>query len=196
MKALHKLIPRCNKTDKASMLDEAIEYLKSLQMQVNMMSMGCSMAPTMFLGVQPHMPPMGMDMGMGTGMNHAMFPYPVIPPGQPLPNPAVVAATAAAHLSPSFPAPGFNMTPIPVAGPTPNLMNSLTLNSQNQPHVLGFADPFQQYHGPHQTQLPLPQAHDPTRPFCHYLFKLTSLFIYYYYYFFFFAESRHVPNCS
>ncbi|KAF5822098.1 putative basic helix-loop-helix leucine zipper transcription factor [Helianthus annuus] len=151
---------------------------------LQMMSMGCSMAPMMFLGVQPHMPPMGMGMGMGTGMNHAMFPYPVIPPGQPLPNPAVVAATAAAHLSPAFPAPGFNMTPIPVPGPTPNLMNSLTLNSQNQPHVLGFADPFQQYHGPHQTQLPLPQAHDPTRPFCHYLFKLTSLFIYYYYLFF------------
>uniref|UniRef100_A0A803MLJ8 BHLH domain-containing protein n=1 Tax=Chenopodium quinoa TaxID=63459 RepID=A0A803MLJ8_CHEQI len=34
MKALQELIPRCNKSDKASMLDEAIEYLKSLQMQV------------------------------------------------------------------------------------------------------------------------------------------------------------------
>ncbi|RRT59024.1 hypothetical protein B296_00014974 [Ensete ventricosum] len=34
MKALQELIPHCNKTDKASMLDEAIEYLKSLQLQV------------------------------------------------------------------------------------------------------------------------------------------------------------------
>ncbi|CAN0897785.1 Transcription factor PIF1 [Linum grandiflorum] len=34
MKALQELIPRCNKSDKASMLDEAIEYLKSLQLQV------------------------------------------------------------------------------------------------------------------------------------------------------------------
>jgi hypothetical protein len=34
MRALQELIPHCNKTDKASMLDEAIEYLKSLQLQV------------------------------------------------------------------------------------------------------------------------------------------------------------------
>ncbi|KAJ4849390.1 hypothetical protein Tsubulata_033758 [Turnera subulata] len=34
MRALQELIPRCNKSDKASMLDEAIEYLKSLQLQV------------------------------------------------------------------------------------------------------------------------------------------------------------------
>uniref|UniRef100_A0A803LAK9 BHLH domain-containing protein n=1 Tax=Chenopodium quinoa TaxID=63459 RepID=A0A803LAK9_CHEQI len=37
MKALQELIPRCNKSDKASMLDEAIEYLKSLQMQVQVL---------------------------------------------------------------------------------------------------------------------------------------------------------------
>ncbi|CDY37185.1 BnaC02g34930D [Brassica napus] len=34
MKSLQKLIPNSNKTDKASMLDEAIEYLKQLQLQV------------------------------------------------------------------------------------------------------------------------------------------------------------------
>nr|GEX28618.1 transcription factor SPATULA [Tanacetum cinerariifolium] len=34
MKALQKLIPNSNKTDKASMLDEAIEYLKQLQLRV------------------------------------------------------------------------------------------------------------------------------------------------------------------
>ncbi|KAJ8445982.1 hypothetical protein Cgig2_018515 [Carnegiea gigantea] len=34
MKALQKLIPNSNKTDKASMLDEAIEYLKQLQLEV------------------------------------------------------------------------------------------------------------------------------------------------------------------
>ncbi|TXG63942.1 hypothetical protein EZV62_010936 [Acer yangbiense] len=38
MKALQELIPRCNKSDKASMLDEAIEYLKSLQLQVQVCS--------------------------------------------------------------------------------------------------------------------------------------------------------------
>ncbi|XP_052188233.1 transcription factor SPATULA-like isoform X2 [Diospyros lotus] len=39
MKALQKLIPNSSKTDKASMLDEAIEYLKQLQLQVQMLSM-------------------------------------------------------------------------------------------------------------------------------------------------------------
>ncbi|KAG6434767.1 hypothetical protein SASPL_106409 [Salvia splendens] len=34
LKALQNLIPNSNKTDKASMLDEAIEYLKQLQLQV------------------------------------------------------------------------------------------------------------------------------------------------------------------
>ncbi|KAI3690572.1 hypothetical protein L2E82_48682 [Cichorium intybus] len=34
MKALQKLIRNSNKMDKASMLDEAIEYLKQLQLQV------------------------------------------------------------------------------------------------------------------------------------------------------------------
>ncbi|PHU13472.1 Transcription factor APG [Capsicum chinense] len=50
MRVLQELIPRCNKADKASMLDEAIEYLKSLQLQVQMMSTGCSMVPMMYPG--------------------------------------------------------------------------------------------------------------------------------------------------
>lgn len=80
MRALQELIPNCNKADKASMLDEAIEYLKTLQLQVQMMSMGAGlcMPPMMFpTGLQhmhaahvPHFPPMagGMGMGMGFGM--------------------------------------------------------------------------------------------------------------------------------
>ncbi|KAF8655534.1 hypothetical protein HU200_061079 [Digitaria exilis] len=60
MKALQELIPHCNKTDKASMLDEAIEYLKSLQLQLQMMWMGGGMAaaaaPVMFpAGVHQYM---------------------------------------------------------------------------------------------------------------------------------------------
>ncbi|GJV30998.1 transcription factor PIF1-like protein isoform X2 [Tanacetum coccineum] len=76
------------RSDKASMLDEAIEYLKSLQMQVQMMSMGYGMIPMMFPPcIQPYMPPMAaMGMGMGAGMEHVgmnrpMVPYPVVTPG-------------------------------------------------------------------------------------------------------------------
>ncbi|KAI3445491.1 hypothetical protein Pfo_002156 [Paulownia fortunei] len=78
MRALQELIPNCNKADKASMLDEAIEYLKALQLQVQIMSMGAGlcMPPMMFpTGMQhmhpaqvPHFSPMGVGIGMGMGM--------------------------------------------------------------------------------------------------------------------------------
>uniref|UniRef100_A0ACD5X530 Uncharacterized protein n=2 Tax=Avena sativa TaxID=4498 RepID=A0ACD5X530_AVESA len=66
MRALQELIPHCNKTDKASMLDEAIEYLKSLQMQVQMMWMGSGMAapPVMFPGMHQYLPQMGVGARM------------------------------------------------------------------------------------------------------------------------------------
>ncbi|CAL9197304.1 unnamed protein product [Musa hybrid cultivar] len=69
MKALQSLIPNSSKTDKASMLDEAIEYLKQLQLQVQMLSMRNSLSQhPMFLsgGLQPLQAlPMGIDFGMG-----------------------------------------------------------------------------------------------------------------------------------
>ncbi|RQO98767.1 hypothetical protein POPTR_013G001300v4 [Populus trichocarpa] len=78
MRALQELIPNCNKVDKASMLDEAIEYLKTLQLQVQIMSMGAGMyMPSMMLPPgMPHMHaahmgqflPMGVGMGMGFRM--------------------------------------------------------------------------------------------------------------------------------
>ncbi|XP_078430814.1 uncharacterized protein LOC144702686 [Wolffia australiana] len=58
MKALQNLIPNSNKTDKASMLDEAIEYLKQLQLQVQMLSMRNGLnLQTMYLpGTLPALP--------------------------------------------------------------------------------------------------------------------------------------------
>ncbi|XP_078173662.1 transcription factor PHYTOCHROME INTERACTING FACTOR-LIKE 15-like isoform X2 [Carex rostrata] len=81
MRALQELIPNCNKVDKASMLDEAVEHLKLLQLQVQMMMMGAGMCvPPMMLPPGLHHMPlapyaqmgmgmmgMGMNMGMGTG---------------------------------------------------------------------------------------------------------------------------------
>ncbi|EOA24049.1 hypothetical protein CARUB_v10017267mg [Capsella rubella] len=81
MKALQELIPHCSKTDKASILDEAIDYLKSLQMQLQVMWMGSGMAaaaaaaattPMMFPGVQPS--PYMNQMAMQSQMQMPQFP--------------------------------------------------------------------------------------------------------------------------
>ncbi|KAH6785226.1 hypothetical protein C2S51_037681 [Perilla frutescens var. frutescens] len=63
MKALQELIPHANKADKASMLDEAIEYMKSLQLQIQLMWMGRGMAPMMLPGMQHYMSRVGMGIG-------------------------------------------------------------------------------------------------------------------------------------
>ncbi|CAL9073815.1 unnamed protein product [Musa textilis] len=78
MRALQELIPNCNKVDKASMLEEAIEYLKTLQLQVQIMSTGNGlyMPPMMFPLAMPHIraptmapfPPIGVGMGAGIGV--------------------------------------------------------------------------------------------------------------------------------
>ncbi|KHN14203.1 Transcription factor PIF3 [Glycine soja] len=116
MRALQELIPNCNKADKASMLDEAIEYLETLQLQLQIMSMGSGLyVPAMMLppGMQhmhaPHMGPfspigVGMQMRLGMGMLDANviessrfiqvhpMPMPHAPifsfPGEPLINPS------------------------------------------------------------------------------------------------------------
>ncbi|KAG5381369.1 hypothetical protein IGI04_032839 [Brassica rapa subsp. trilocularis] len=73
MKTLQKLVPNSSKTDKASMLDEVIEYLKQLQAQVSMM---CRMnLPSMMLPMamqqqqqQLQLSLMSSSMGLGLGM--------------------------------------------------------------------------------------------------------------------------------
>ncbi|CAK8571679.1 unnamed protein product [Lathyrus sativus] len=162
MKALQELIPRCNKSDKASMLDEAIEYLKSLQLQVQMMSMGCGMVPMMFPGMQQYMPTMGMRMGMGMGMslgmemgmNRPVMSFPNILPSSPLPP---TTTTVATPYGSRFPVPPFHM-PQPHVPTVPessdNPLNSLgtLLPDQSRIPNTNFADPYQQFLGPHQLQ--------------------------------------------
>ncbi|OEL23709.1 hypothetical protein BAE44_0015273, partial [Dichanthelium oligosanthes] len=55
LKALQELLPNCTKTDKVSMLDEAIDYLKSLQLQLQMLVMGKGMAPVVPPELQQYM---------------------------------------------------------------------------------------------------------------------------------------------
>ncbi|TVU01181.1 hypothetical protein EJB05_53374 [Eragrostis curvula] len=62
MKALQTLVPNSSKTDKASMLDDAIEYLKQLQLQVQMLSMrnGLYLPPVNLLGAPDSVAPSGI----------------------------------------------------------------------------------------------------------------------------------------
>ncbi|XP_066347061.1 transcription factor PIF1-like isoform X1 [Miscanthus floridulus] len=55
LKALQELLPNCTKSDKVSMLDEAIDYLKSLQLQLQMLVMGKGMAPVVPPELQQYM---------------------------------------------------------------------------------------------------------------------------------------------
>ncbi|KAI5065454.1 hypothetical protein GOP47_0020435 [Adiantum capillus-veneris] len=74
MKALQELIPNANKTDKASMLDEAIEYVKMLQAQLQLMSTrtGMIVPPIMmppgmqYLSLQQRPSTTGLNMGLGS----------------------------------------------------------------------------------------------------------------------------------
>ncbi|XP_030529529.2 transcription factor PIF3-like isoform X2 [Rhodamnia argentea] len=116
MRALQELIPNCNKVDKASMLDEAIEYLKTLQLQVQMMSMGAGMymppvmVPTGLHPAQmPLYPPFGIGMGSAIGFGMGMVdmnsrssgrPVVQVPPlqGPHFPSPLMSAGMTGANL--------------------------------------------------------------------------------------------------
>uniref|UniRef100_A0A0D9Y1A9 BHLH domain-containing protein n=1 Tax=Leersia perrieri TaxID=77586 RepID=A0A0D9Y1A9_9ORYZ len=96
MKALQELIPHCNKTDKASMLDEAIEYLKSLQLQLQMMWMGGGMAPpVMFPAAGVHQYMQRMSAAVGMGPPH-MASLPRMPPF--MAPPATVQSSPVSHI--------------------------------------------------------------------------------------------------
>ncbi|OWM79716.1 hypothetical protein CDL15_Pgr023128 [Punica granatum] len=98
MRALQELLPNCNKVDKASVLDETIEYVKTLQLQLQMMSTGTRLfAPTMAMlptGIpQMPMPYLNQFSTVSAGMGMRMGPaFAQGPTHQfPLPGPGTTA---------------------------------------------------------------------------------------------------------
>lgn len=134
-----------------------------------MMSMGCGVVPMMFPGLQQYMPPMGMGIGMGLGMgmemgmNRPIMPFPNVLAGS-----AMAALGSASHLGPRFPMPPFHMQHVPpptdpsrIHAPSQSdqMLNSLAAQNPNQSRVPNFPNPYQQYLGQNQMQLPLHPVH-------------------------------------
>ncbi|CDY31989.1 BnaA07g00060D [Brassica napus] len=146
MKALQELIPRCNKSDKASMLDEAIEYMKSLQLQIQMMSMGCGMMPMIYTGMQQYMPHMAMGMGMEMGMNR---PPPPPPPFMPFPN----MLASQRPLPPQTRMGGY--PPVQASDPSRVYGSNQQFDpNSSQAQFSAYMDPFQQFRSLHPSQPP------------------------------------------
>ncbi|KAG2323596.1 hypothetical protein Bca4012_059075 [Brassica carinata] len=144
MKALQELIPRCNKSDKASMLDEAIEYMKSLQLQIQMMSMGCGMMPMMYTGMQQYMPHMAMGMGMGMDMGMSRPPPP--PPFMPFPN-----MLASQRPLPPQTRMGGSYPPVHASDPSRVYGSNQQFDpNSSQAQYPGYMDPYQQFRSPSQ----------------------------------------------
>ncbi|KAH6831187.1 hypothetical protein C2S53_009382 [Perilla frutescens var. hirtella] len=79
IKALQELIPNCSKRDKSSTFDDAIQYIKTLQNQVQMMSTGASYSTLKSpLPMMPHPHPHPRQQGM-----HIPNPPPFLQTGSP-----------------------------------------------------------------------------------------------------------------
>ncbi|XP_006412909.2 transcription factor bHLH119 [Eutrema salsugineum] len=138
MKALQELVPRSNKSDKASMLEDAIEYVKSLQMQLHMMSQN----------MQQFMPHMAMGM---MGMNRPPF---IHFPG---------IASHMAGPGPSYPAPPYPFPNNPAFDPSRlHLPSQQPDPAPNQPRLPGYLNPYSQFVGLPQMQQPPPPLQNQT----------------------------------
>ncbi|XP_062116622.1 transcription factor PIF7 [Humulus lupulus] len=124
MKALQKLVPNASKTDKASMLDEVIDYLKQLQTQVQVMSSVRNMSPqtVMSLGMQQQLQMsmlarmgMGMGMGMGVGVGMGMLDMSSVARSSPQALPSLIHPTAATTTGSTFVLPPFMVPPMLMA---------------------------------------------------------------------------------
>lgn len=100
---------RLRQTDKASMLDEVIEYLKQLQAQVQFMSVRSMQQMIMPIGMQQQLQMsllarmgMGVGLGMGMGMLDMSSMARPAPQSLPLIHPTSVPTTPPAFVPPHF----------------------------------------------------------------------------------------------
>ncbi|KAH0751810.1 hypothetical protein KY285_004958 [Solanum tuberosum] len=126
MKTLQKLVPTSSKTDKASMLDEVIEYLKQLQAQVKAMSM--------MIHVNMHPPPMMLP---NMAFQQQQFQMSMMGMARPidvnaLSSPNITTMPSILHATtPS----NFNMPPIPSPGADP-LASFIAAGQLSQPMTM------------------------------------------------------------
>ncbi|CAJ1975337.1 unnamed protein product, partial [Sphenostylis stenocarpa] len=185
MKALQRLVPNANKTDKASMLDEVINYLKQLQAQIQMMNMTSMPQMMVPLAMQQQLQMSmlarmgaGAGFGMGMGMMNinniaaAQTSGPRSLPQLLQQTPTVGApppATAPVFFAPSFMMPPMIQAHAP-AHPKPQPASSGTIASIPLPHpysanltqqhgsTLSTTDESQQSSGLQQQHVPTPEA--------------------------------------
>uniref|UniRef100_A0A5B6ZVW6 Putative transcription factor PIF7 isoform X2 n=1 Tax=Davidia involucrata TaxID=16924 RepID=A0A5B6ZVW6_DAVIN len=155
MKALQKLVPNASKTDKASMLDEVIEYLKQLQAQVQMMSVSRNMpwGGMMPLGMQQHIQMSllaRMGMGMGLGMGMGMLDMSTMARAAPQSLPPVIHPNTVAATTPTFVPPPFVVPQmIPTHASAPANPNAATNTS------VPFNDPYSAFLAQHSMNMDL-----------------------------------------
>ncbi|KAF7806231.1 transcription factor UNE10-like isoform X3 [Senna tora] len=120
MKALQRLVPNASKTDKASMLDEVIEYLKQLQAQIQMMSMRNMPHQQMMmmpLAMQQQQLQMSMlaRMGLGLGLGMGMLNMNTMAAAPTAPPPSLPQLTVGAPaIAPSFMMPSLLQAHAPI----------------------------------------------------------------------------------
>ncbi|CAK9148013.1 unnamed protein product [Ilex paraguariensis] len=143
IKALQKLVPNACKTDKASMLDEVIEYLKQLQAQVQMMNTVRNMPQMMMpLGMQQQLQMsllarMGMGVGFGVGMDMLDMTNVARPVAQSLPPALIHPNHPVAAASTAFVPPPFVVPPmIPARSPAQATAGATTSSP------VPFSDPY------------------------------------------------------